>query len=204
MKTILTLLLFFYCSHLQANRIILTTHDLNPYSYYDSKGQLTGSAVEVVRCVMKQLREPYEIRVVPWKRAQFLVHTDQAHGFFAASRNYMRDRYAELSEIIAEQKWTWYLLADSPFDPKSDSFKTEATVTSFLGANMHSWLEGNGYKVFKSPPRNNQLLLDMLLHKRVDAILANDQVMGALIKQNELGSSIREVVNINKSLGVYF
>ncbi|WP_415884845.1 hypothetical protein ACMXYO_09190 [Neptuniibacter sp. QD37_6] len=57
-------------------------------------------------------------------------------GFFAASHNKDRDRHAVMSEIIAEQKWTWYLLKNNTLDPSADDFKQRGVVTSFLGANM--------------------------------------------------------------------
>ncbi len=184
--------------------IILTTHELEPYSYYNEKREFVGLAVEVVRCVMDSLKQPYKINVVPWKRAQFLVQKNAAAGFFAGSQNKFRDSYAVMSAIIAEQKWTWYLLKKSKFSPEDENFKSQALVSSFNGANMQKWLIENGYKTIGDLPRNTEVLLRMLEYERVDAVLVNDQVMATLLKKYGLEKEVKSFVNRDKPLGVYF
>lgn len=181
----------------------LTTHDLPPYGYFEN-GQLTGTAVHVVSCVMDRVKRPFQIDVLPWKRAQALVQVGQADGFFAASRNPQRDGYARISITIAEQNWTWFLLKENPHDPDKPDFQDKAVVSSFLGANMQKWLRENGYNLDHSPPSDSRLLLRMLLGGRLDAALANDQVMHALVKKRGVGERIREVLNRSKPLGIYF
>ncbi|WP_415898166.1 hypothetical protein [Neptuniibacter sp. QD57_21] len=109
-----------------------------------------------------------------------------------------------MSEIIAEQKWTWYLLKDNTLDPSADNFKQKGIVTSFLGANMQKWLLQNDFQTINNPPQNNQKLLSFLLSGRVDAILANDQVMNSLIDEFGHKEKVRSALNRNKPLGVYF
>ena len=185
--------------------MVLTTHDLVPYSYYDHSGMLTGSAVEVVRCVFGKLERPLDIRVVPWKRAQRLVQDHVADGFFAASQNDKRDRYATMSAIIAEQKWVWYHLKRKKIDPNAENFKSTYRVSSFLGANMHKFLEENDYNVYRNaPPVNSELLLRMLLSERIDVALANDQVMNELVSTFNVGHQLESTALRNKPLGVYF
>lgn len=145
-----------------------------------------------------------EIIITPWKRAQSMVRHNTAEGFFAASHNLDRDRYAVMSEIIAEQKWTWYLLKNNTLDPSADDFKQRGVVTSFLGANMQKWLLQNDFQTINNPPQDNQKLLSFLLSGRVDAILANDQVMNSLIDEFGHKEKVRSALNRNKPLGVYF
>ena len=126
-----------------------------------------------------------------------------ADGFFAASQNSYRDSYAVMSTIIAEQKWQWYLLAENPLTPKSKTFKQQAEVGAFIGANMLKWLEKNNYNV-ASRALNTEILLKMLLKKRLDAILTNNHVTDALIERYKVADKIKSYVNKNKPLGVYF
>jgi polar amino acid transport system substrate-binding protein len=49
-----------------------------------------------------------------------------------------------------------------------------------------------------------QNLLKMLLAKRIDAILANQLVMNALLKETASESKVRSVLEQDKPLGVYF
>lgn len=206
-KLILILFIALFMQPLWAkgdNVVILTTHDLKPYGYLNKQGLLVGSAVKVVRCAMDAINQPYEIIVVPWKRAQAMVQSNQAHGFFAASQNAARDKGGAKSEVIAEQNWMWYVTVDSKFDPMDPNFKDTAFVTSFLGANMQKWLSDNEYHLSVDPPINTENLLLTLLHNRYDAVLANDQVMGALLKKHNAEDKVRTTLNRSKPLSVYF
>lgn len=200
--------------------ITLTTHNLCPYGCYElkpsdinsrfkssnkDKKRLTfkGVAVSVVQCALQALDQPYDIVVVPWARAQKMVQTNQADGFFSASKQDSRDEYAVFSEIIAEQKWQWYLLKDNPLNPEQVGFKNNALVGGFIGANMLSWLEKNEFKV-AAKATNSEVLLQLLLRRRVDAILANNHVMDELIRKSQAEDKIKYFVNKDKPLAVYF
>ncbi|MEH6631788.1 MAG: transporter substrate-binding domain-containing protein [Halopseudomonas aestusnigri] len=203
LATISYLLLFQLSSVANAEKpIILTTHNLPPYSYFDEDLNLIGSAIGVVRCVFQRSNIPLEIRVMPWKRAQKLVSRNEVDGFFAASQNAERDEFAVISDYIADQDWVWYIRRDSSFDPKSEKFKNEAIVSSFFGANMHKWLVDNQYRVLDKPPPTTEHLLRMLTSKRLDGILANNQVMSKLLEEGQ--SEVRRIVHKKKPLGVYF
>ena len=184
--------------------VTLTTHNLYPYSYYNSKREFTGLAVDVVRCVFTHMQQPYKFEVVPWKRAQQMTENGFADGFFAGSQNTKRDDYAVMSAIIADQNWTWFLRKDSRLHPDTPEFKQTALVSSFLGANMQRWLISNGYKVDRHQPIDTKLLLRRLLGGRIDAALANQQVMEALLASLNAKDQVFSVLNRSKPLGVYF
>lgn len=189
---------------LSAHEVNLNTHNLAPYSTYID-GKISGTAVEVLRCTEKKLEyTAFIISVYPWKRAQHMVKSHASDGFFAASHSAERDEYAVMSNIIAEQQWTWYLAANNTANPNDNTFKQNAIVTSFLGANMQSWLIDNKYRLGSFLPANNEQLLKLLIHDRVDAILANNQVMEKLIQQEGVKDKLRSVTHTNKPLGVYF
>ncbi|EAR60601.1 hypothetical protein [Neptuniibacter caesariensis] len=98
MKLLIILITLFLASASTFGKttIVLTTHNLPPYSHYIGK-MLSGSAVEVVECAFKPMSEyTLQIKVVPWKRAQTLVIQNEADGFFAASKNPTRDNYATM------------------------------------------------------------------------------------------------------------
>ena len=182
----------------------LTTHDLPPYgSYAGPDNRFDGIAVRVVDCALRRVGRSYELEVLPWARAQKTVQAGGADGFFAASQNAERDSYAEMSAIIAEQEWRWYLLAENPMDPKAPEFRQRATVGSFVGGNMLDWLKRNGYRVEASPANTDQLL-SMLQNGRIDAVLANNLVMEELLKKRNSQGQLRSVLQENKPLGVYF
>lgn len=192
-----------YSVAFSTNKILLTTQNWSPYQTYENN-VLDGFAVNVVRCVLEKMEQPYEIKVVPWKRAQHLVETNMAHGFFSASKNKTRDQYATISEIIAEQKWNWYLLKESSLNPTNDSFRKEASVGGMLGSNMLTWLNTNRYKI-KAQPNDTETLVKMLIFKRMDAILANELVMKNVLEKMKLSPEKFHIyLNRNKPLGVYW
>ncbi len=183
--------------------ILLTTQDWPPYQTYIGS-ELTGAAVDVVRCAMEKLERPYRFEVYPWRRSQIMVMTSKAHGFFAASKSNERDEYATFSEIIAEQEWTWYLLKANKLDPKQDSFKEGAKVAAMIGSNMLSWLKNKNYKITKEHIDTEKLFIG-LFDGEYDAILVNNLVAKHAI--NKLGLSKEQFSDVQhkyKPLGVYW
>ena len=199
------------CFALANEKVILTTHNLYPYGSYpaDYREELfadenfKGVAVDRVRCVFEKLDIPLEIQVVPWTRAQVLVQRGHAAGFFAASQKDSRDAYAVISAVIADQKWNWYLLKENPLSPQNQSFKQEATVGGFLGANMLEWMKEHNYNV-ATMPKDTEGLLKMLLARRVDAVMANNYVMRALLQKHGVEDQVKVYLNKEKPLSVYF
>jgi polar amino acid transport system substrate-binding protein len=193
------------------NTVHLTTHNLCPYGCYedDSPNQqfqdsnFTGRAVDVVRCVFQKMDVSLELKVLPWERAQRMVMHEKADGGFSASQQDYRDEFAVMSDIIAEQKWQWYLLKENPLDPSQESFKQQATVGGFIGAHMLKWMEEEGYNI-RARPINTEGLLKVLLSKRVDAVMANNLVMEELLKKYEATNRVKSFINKDKPLGVYF
>ncbi|MFV0423523.1 substrate-binding periplasmic protein [Oleidesulfovibrio sp.] len=206
MAALLLTCLRLFCPQLaaaQAPQITLVTHELCPYSYYTVDGTFKGSAVRVVRYALDKMGFQLNLLVTPWSRAQQMVKNGHADGFFAASHNEERDKYATLSATIAEQRWNWYLRADSDLNPDCPTFRPTAHVAAFHGSNMLQWLNSQQF-IVKGYPPNTQQLTQMLLAKRIDAMLASDQAMDEIIARNGLERLIRVHTAKDKPLGVYF
>lgn len=179
-------------------------NDARPSPVRMPDGSFDGIAVRVVSCALDAIGRAFEIHVLPWKRAQLEVQNGYADGFFAASQNARRDAYATASAIIARQTWTWYLLKDQILSPKDPANRLSMLTSSFLGANMQTWLRRNGYRTTDFPPRDTNALLEMLLAGRVDAVLANNLVMESILDTRGVLSEIRSEVQQDKPLSVYF
>lgn len=182
--------------------IRFTTENLPPYVQPDH-GSVTGTAADVLRCAMAQLGRSYEITILPWARAQALVREGTADAFFPASHSAQRDDFAIWSVPIAPQDWTFYLKADSPLDPLAPEFKQSATITSYVGANMLEYLKAEGYRAVQAPA-GYENMVSMLLSGRIDAVLANSQVMELSIREAGAQGRLRSVVLRSEPLGVYF
>ncbi|MCZ8235824.1 MAG: substrate-binding periplasmic protein [Inhella sp.] len=179
----------------------LSTHELPPYST-QGRGRPSGLAVDVVVCAAKRLPLGLELEFVPWARAQKHAQEGQSDGFFAASQSAERDAYATRSVTIAPQEWRWYALRSRPWQPSHPEFKAQARVSSFLGANMQTWLKEQGYRV-QSPPTQSTALLNMLMAGRLDAILANHLVMDQLLAAHPRKGEVVSHLALDKPLSVY-
>ena len=182
--------------------VLLTTHDLPPYSFKGHNGQPEGVAVQVARCAFAQINIAARIEFYPWKRAQLMVEKGEAVGFLAASQASSRDEFAVLSAAIAPQQWVWFQLQNNPLKPGTTDFRSKAQTSSFLGANMQDWLLDEGYRT-TAAPRMNSMLLEMLRHGRIDAILANRLVMEKLLKEEKKPQPLRATLALDKPLGIY-
>ncbi len=204
LKILIAMLFSINCiTAFSAEKITLTTQDWAPYQIYN-KGLLSGYAVDVVSCALKKMNQPYDIEVYPWRRAQRIVEMDMADGFFTASQNKARDKFATISTVVAEQRWNWYLLKENSINPSDASFKQQAKVGAMLGSNMYSWLKSSGYKLIGSSLTTEALISD-LLEKRYDAVLANELVAKNVMKELDLFNDQLQVHKYkNKPLGVYW
>jgi polar amino acid transport system substrate-binding protein len=186
-----------------AETVTLATHELYPYGYHDSANNFTGYAVERVRFATARCGYNLELLVLPWPRAQALAKTDSVDGFFAGSLNDERKTLYVASAVLAPQNWTWYMLRNTPLTPDSPSFKKKAKVGSFIGANMLTYLEQNGFNI-AGTPKDTSGLFHMLLGKRLDAILANELVARKLIEEQGIDPVVRSQILKSEPLHALF
>lgn len=185
------------------DKLLFTTQGWEPYTK-ETNGTQSGTAVEALDCVLKNMKQPYSISFMPWIRAQTEVREKRAHAFFPASRNNDRDKFARLSDGLVSVKWVWFLHKDSVLNPKDPLFKKIARVTAEAGSNHAHWLKKNGYNLTPQPDTNQQLAL-MLQRKRIDAILVSKLVFLKGKEGLDLPIDIfYEVLAFNDPLGVYF
>jgi polar amino acid transport system substrate-binding protein len=147
---------------------------------------------------------PYTIEVYPWERAQMLAERGGVDGFFPATIKPERLAWAEASDVIADQKWIWYLPADSKLDPKSDDFKATAKVGAHFGSNRLKMLEADKFNVVLKP-QTDDALLGAFMAGRADAILGGDLAIAESMKERKVNpKNFRQVVAQDSPLHAYF
>jgi polar amino acid transport system substrate-binding protein len=188
----------------EAVPIRIATHDQAPYGTYLPDKTFNGVAVKVMSCVFIRMKRPFVIEVYPWERTQMLAQRGEVDGFFPATIKPERLVWAEASAVIADQKWIWYLPADSTLDPNSAEFKATANVGAHFGSNRLKKLEADGYKVVLKPPTDEQLLLAFGMG-RADAILGGDLAIAQAMKDNKIDPrKYRMVLATDNPLHAYF
>ena len=187
-----------------ARPVRLATHDQAPYGTYMADKSFDGVAVRVVNCVFKRMNRPVHIEVFPWERAQKLAEQGGVDGFFPATLKPERLVWAGVSDVIADQKWVWYMLPASKLDPAAPDFKANAKVGAHFGSNRLKTLLEEGYQVVLQPPTDGQLIKG-LMAGRTDAVLVGDlAVAEAMKEQNLKPADFRTVVAKDAPLHAYF
>jgi polar amino acid transport system substrate-binding protein len=182
----------------------LATHDQAPYGTYLADKTFDGVAVRVMNCVFKKLNRELQIEVYPWERAQKLAERGDLDGFFPATLKPERLVWAAATEVIADQKWVWYLPVGAKLDPTSASFKTTAKVGAHFGSNRLKTLIDEGYQVVIQPPTDGHLL-KALLAGRAEAILVGDLAIAEAMKeQNVNPADFKTVIAKDNPLLAYF
>ncbi|MEZ8825911.1 transporter substrate-binding domain-containing protein [Vibrio amylolyticus] len=199
-------------SHVSANntasniygpsRLLLTTQDWSPYQEYKN-GQMQGLALDIVKCTLGKMSQPYRITMTSWSEAQLKVHSGTQHGFFVATNTQERNEYATLSDPIAEQNLYWYFGPGVP--AKIDELsKLSLKFSAKFGSNKWFWLKRNGYNVVKQP-RDAKVLLKLLKNREIDIALEDQLVFDTEIEHALLPADYfkSELVE-TKEMGVYF
>jgi polar amino acid transport system substrate-binding protein len=179
-----------------AETIKLTTQEWKPYQTVVG-GQVEGTAVKAVKCVLEKMGHKAEITVLPWVRAQKDVADGAANGFFAASKSADRDAFADMSAPFIPQVWKWYTAADKAVDVTAKTAK----VGVLAGSSMEKWLDENGYAGTQKI-QSADALVKMLQSGRIEAVLSNEIVFKEAAGAAE--SSFKAIPHSDRPLGVYF
>ncbi|WDE05321.1 transporter substrate-binding domain-containing protein [Thalassomonas viridans] len=185
------------------DRLLLSTQEWPPYQTY-SEDQISGLAISRVKCVLRQMEQPYQLTMTNWAKAQLNVQNGVQHGFFITEKTPERDRYAVFSEPMISHHWYWYYSNALTDTSISDINKLKWKVSAKFGSQKWFYLHNNGYDVVKKP-RNMKNLLDMLLHNEVDAVLVDELAMQVELKRIGMtANSFRNRRVATKPMGVYF
>ncbi|BBH53069.1 substrate-binding periplasmic protein [Fluviispira sanaruensis] len=192
-----------YSSSISANNLIINTQEWPPYQYFKGN-KFDGSATTVVECVLKKMKLKYQIRVLPWKRAQEEVKLGQAQAFYSAGITDERNSYATPTNKIATYKWYWYLKSNSSFQPNLKGFKEKAEVAAKLGTGPETFLIEQKYNLVSSP-KDISNLFDMLEAKRFDAFLSpSEPAIDEMRKRNWNESKFKIIFHSENDLVFYF
>lgn len=183
-----------------SGRILLDTSPAPPYQV-EQEGRISGTAVETLDCVFRAVDLPYEVRVVPWRRARFNVQNGLAEGLFSAMPLEEMDRYATLSAPLALEKWYWFGLSERLL--YGESFPSGLRIGGVLGSNQSGWLAQHGMALSEEVTTVGQLV-SLLETGRIDAFLADIHTVNQYRQDHSPGPLIYSRFEKYTPLGVYF
>ncbi|MGC9491330.1 substrate-binding periplasmic protein, partial [Vibrio genomosp. F10] len=176
--------------------------DFPPYTTVDNQGIPTGLGVDKVTTILDSLDVNYNIEVGSnHGRALTELRLGRSDGFFMASKNSERDRYAVFSETVMVNRWVWVVLKKNmdQFDPRKDVFKKEARVMSLLNTNTNYWLLNNEYNTLPHAV-DIQGLVEALDSGQTDAVFVAEVVFQHYVENSDKYHIILEK---EKEFGVY-
>lgn len=136
-------------------------------------GSLTGPALDLFRCASNKVNYPFIIETAPLSRAGTILSDLDRAVWFPSSYGGNEDRLARSLGPAGHLAINWYLLKDNPKDPRHDSFRQLATVTTYKGSAMEAQLKNEGYAFIEGSADRNRLIY-MVLSGQVDALVAID------------------------------
>lgn len=177
--------------------------DFPPFTYFED-GEFRGAGIEKLKNIFADMGQPYTLRLVPnYGRAVQEVKHGRADGFLLATENDERNQFAELSNPILMNRWSWFLHKTTLLNPSDSEFKEQAQVATHLRTNTHIWLLKNDYQVVYSPSKVDSLV-KALYRQRVTAVFLAEHVFWESTKRLGIDeSNFRQVVEIEKPMGIY-
>lgn len=184
--------------------IRLATQDWAPFQTLGANGQMTGVAVTKVVCALEASGSEFELIMMPWKDAQNYTESGVYDGFFSASINSRRSKYAVPSSSLVTGKLAWFLRPATIFDPFTPAEKNDARYGAVFASNKWQTLKRAGYRIEKKP-RSTEALFRMLQNSDVDVVLEYMSVYQEYIKSNKLRNDQFKIIPYkSNNMYVYF
>lgn len=181
--------------------IILGIPHFKPYTFTENK-QAKGIGVEKIQTIFKHI--PSNLSIKQYLNYSLLLKAlkrGDIDGFFLASENSERNRYAIFSKPVEYNNWTWFTLQKSTNTPSNDEFKYHSIIGTIGKTNTFRWLSRDGYQV-KS--YNASDLVAALQNKEVDAAFLAEKVFEYTYEQAGINPKVFEKqVEIQRPFGIY-
>lgn len=181
--------------------LVLGVPNFKPYTYLED-GVLKGTGVEKVSATLDTLPVKYEITYISnYSKLLKALKKDQIQGFFLATQNPERDKYAILASPIEYNNWAWFTLKSSPLNPEQSAFKLEAKVATIGKTNTYRWLIRHGYRVHSY---KNTQLPDLLLSKNIDGVFVAEKVFEDVCKESNIDlNHFKKSIKVARPFSIY-
>lgn len=167
-------------------------NEFAPYSY-EENGELKGIDIEIIEEVERRLNLDIKIELVPWNRLIELTKQGKVHGSFSLFYNNERAKYAYFTNYpLHNSKYSLFLLKENYEDYKS----FEDIYNKKIGLNRSFYIN----ELFENLVKNETIALDeseninkgvsLLLNKRIDLYLGNEEGVYKYLKENKISNVI--------------
>jgi ABC-type amino acid transport substrate-binding protein len=181
--------------------VVIGVPDMKPFSYLKN-GELVGSSIDQTKHIFTSV--PVDVTLQLYSDYSLLfkaLKKDEIQGFFMASQNVERDRYAVYSKPLILSKWTWFTRTQDHYNLESDEFQNSRRVAALNKSNIFRWLTRNGFQVQGNIASQ---LPTVLLNKQVDAVLSDEHVFLQTCKDQGIHlKNFKKITHEVNSYGMY-
>ena len=189
-RTILiTMLMLLGTAAVAAQPLSIYTEN-NPPASYTLNGKPAGMAVEIVREILRRLKKPDTIEVVPWARGYSMAQTQADVALFSTTRLPHRERLFHWVGPIYTQIWGFYALEGSDLEIRSlEDAKKVGNIGTYHDDAKEQFLKRNGFTNLVSANQNMNNVLH-LLQGNIDLWVSSDLNAHHIVKQAGVSPSL--------------
>ena len=165
-----------------SSKMKIFTEDSPPANYLE-KGRLKGLSVDIVREILRRLKIPARIQVVPWARGYTMALTQPNVALFSTTRLPQREKLFKWVGPLYHQTWGFYARKDSAITIKSmDQAKSVTRIGTYYKDAKEQYLLANNFRNLVSTNKNLSNIRH-LMDGTIDLWVSSDFNMPYLAQQ---------------------
>lgn len=155
----------------------------SPPANYLEKGRLKGLSVDIVREILRRLKIPAGIQIVPWARGYTMALTQPNVALFSTTRLPQREKLFKWVGPLYHQTWGFYARRDSAITISSlDQAKSVARIGTYYKDAKEQYLLANNFRNLVSTNKNLSNIRH-LMDGTIDLWVSSDFNMPYLAQQ---------------------
>jgi len=88
-------------------KLVFDTQDFAPFSYMENK-KISGPGADIIDLVCRNINVDYELRLLPWARAQDEIKCGQANALFLIGKNKEREKWLDFGPPIINTEYGFF------------------------------------------------------------------------------------------------
>ncbi len=174
-------------------KLKIYTEDSPPANYLDG-GKLHGLSVEIVREILRRLKMPDTIQVVPWARGYTLALTQPNVALFSTTRLPQREKLFKWVGPLYYQTWGFYGKKGSQIKISSlEDARKVARIGTYHKDAKKQYLQAQGFRNLVSTNKNISNIRH-ILDGSIDLWVSSDFNMPYLARQADVAPDQLELV----------
>jgi len=161
----------FYSAAASVEKVRVFTHGEGAFAIQLKDGRYVGPGVDLLRCSMQTLQQPFVINLAAMVRRPRLSSDGAMDAWFPSLVYGPASRQGRIAYPIGTMPLYWYVPKSYQVDPSSDEFLQSAKVSAFPGSTTENILRSRGFQVQKGSDDENLMVL-RLVEGQLDGFLS--------------------------------